>query len=55
LLHLQGWPADRAVVGQHPHRGVAELLGHQSDPQVELVTVGKLGQLGRAAGALDPG
>ena len=46
LLHLQGRPGYRAVVGQHPHPGVAEILGHRRDAQVEAVAVGQLDHLG---------
>ena len=48
LLHLERGAGDRAVVGQHPHRRVAKPLGHRRDPQVELIAVGQLDQLGGA-------
>ena len=47
FLDLEGRAGDRAVVGQHPHGGVAEPLGDRRDAQVELVAVGQLDQLGR--------
>ena len=37
------WSApDRAVVGQHPHAGVADPLGDRRDAQVEVVSVRQL-------------
>ena len=44
---LQRGPGDRSVVGQHPHRRVAEPVGHRGDPQIELVSVRQLHDLGR--------
>ena len=46
LLDSQGRARDRAVVGQHSHAGVAELLDHRSDPELELIAIGELHQLG---------
>ena len=48
LLHLQGRSGNRPVVGQHPDRRVAQSLGDRSDPQIEMLTVRQLDQLGRA-------
>jgi hypothetical protein len=45
LRHLEDGTGDRAVVGEHPHRCVAESLDHRSDSQVEAVTVAKLDHL----------
>jgi hypothetical protein len=46
LLHPEGRPRDRAVVGQHPQAGVADPLGDRRDAQVEVVSVGQLDRLG---------
>jgi hypothetical protein len=40
LRHPQRGARDRAVVGQHPHRRVAQLLGDRRDLQIERVAVG---------------
>ena len=48
LLHFQRRPWNRAVVGEHPHRRVAELLGDRSDPQLEFVALGQLDDVGGA-------
>ena len=48
LLHPEGRPGDRAVVGQHAHAGVADALGHRRDVKVEVVSVGELDGLGGA-------
>ncbi len=45
LAHLQRRPGDRAVVGEHSHRGVADPLGDRRDRQVEPVTVAQLDHL----------
>ena len=42
-------PGDGPVVGQHPDRGVTDLLGHRRDAQVEDGTVGQLNRRGRNA------
>ena len=48
LAHSQRRAGNRAVVGEHPHGRVAELLRHRRDPQVELIRVGQLNRLWRA-------
>ena len=45
LAHLERRTGDRAVVGEHPHRGVADPLGDRRDLQVEPVTVAQLDHL----------
>src|SRR4051794_24989760 len=52
LPHLQRRSGNRPVVGQHPDRRVTEALGDQSDPQLEMLTVGQLDSSGaRATGS----
>jgi hypothetical protein len=48
LPDLQDRSGDRPVVGQHPDRRVTQSLGDRSDPQIEMLTVRQLDQLGRA-------
>jgi hypothetical protein len=50
LADLQRRPGDGAVVSQHPHGGVAELLAHGRDPQLEALIRGQLDNLGRGGG-----
>ena len=50
LADLQRRPGNRAVVGQHPHGGVAEPLAHRRDPQLKALTLGQLDKLGRSGG-----
>ena len=45
LRQLQRRPRDGAVVGQHSHGGVPDLLLHRRDLEVELVSVRKLDDL----------
>ena len=45
---------DRAVVGEHPHGGVADALGHRRDPQREAVAVGELDDRGARSAAGSP-
>src|SRR5215211_3524741 len=47
LPHLQRGTRDRAVVGQHPHLVLADLLGYWSDAQLELGPVSELEYLSR--------
>ena len=51
LTHLQRRAWDRAVVGQHPDRRLADPLRHGCYAQIERVAVGELDDLGlRRAG-----
>ncbi len=50
LADLQRRPGNRAVVGQHPHRGVAEPLAHRRDPQPKALTPSQLYELSRRGG-----
>jgi hypothetical protein len=47
LRDLQRRTGHRAVVGQHPHRRVADPLLDRHDLELELVAVGELDDLGR--------
>src|SRR5579884_3739241 len=50
LTYTKGWTWDRTVVGEHPHRRIAEPLRHWCDPQLEGIAVGNLHDLGIDAG-----
>jgi hypothetical protein len=48
LRNLQRRPGDGAVVGEHPHGRIADLLLHGDDLELELVAVAELDELGPA-------
>jgi hypothetical protein len=46
LRHLQRGAGDRSVVGEHANGRISDLLGDGRDPELELVAVRELDQLG---------
>src|SRR4051812_35935329 len=50
LRHAQGWAGDRAVVAQHPHGVLTDLLGNRLDAHLEHLAISELDQFGRPGG-----